>query len=72
MKIFIGNMSEETKTEDLQALFEQYGEVTECAVLNRYGFVVSVNIINIGYTKCAIYLTKHQHNRIGKEENVAI
>jgi RNA recognition motif-containing protein len=29
----------DAKPEDLRALFEKYGVVTECDVLNRFGFV---------------------------------
>lgn len=29
----------DAKQEDLRALFEKYGVITECDVLNRFGFV---------------------------------
>ncbi|CAG0901414.1 unnamed protein product [Darwinula stevensoni] len=38
-KIFVGRLPEHCKSQDLRVLFEQYGKVTECDVLNRYGFV---------------------------------
>ncbi len=41
VKIFVGNLSDEATEAQLQELFKPYGEITECAVLNRFGFVVS-------------------------------
>ncbi|GLH05725.1 RNA-binding protein lark [Gryllus bimaculatus] len=38
-KIFVGRLPEEAQSQDLRRLFEQYGVVTECDILNRYGFV---------------------------------
>ncbi|XP_046403661.1 RNA-binding protein lark-like [Ischnura elegans] len=38
-KIFVGGLPEDAKAQDLRALFERYGTVTECDILNRYGFV---------------------------------
>ncbi|XP_046401913.1 RNA-binding protein lark-like isoform X2 [Ischnura elegans] len=38
-KIFVGRLPEDAKAQDLRALFERYGTVTECDILNRYGFV---------------------------------
>ncbi|XP_069116878.1 probable splicing factor, arginine/serine-rich 6 isoform X4 [Argopecten irradians] len=38
-KIFIGNLSGSTESEDIRVLFEAYGKVTECDVLKNYGFV---------------------------------
>ncbi|XP_036404048.1 RNA-binding protein 4.1-like [Megalops cyprinoides] len=39
VKIFIGNLSQDTTAEELRSLFSQYGKVSECDVLKRYGFV---------------------------------
>ncbi|XP_065104725.1 RNA-binding protein 4.2 isoform X1 [Paramisgurnus dabryanus] len=39
VKIFVGNLSSSTTTEDLRSLFSQYGKVKECDVLKNYGFV---------------------------------
>ena len=41
VKIFIGNLNEDTTGNDLRPLFERYGRVTECDVVRNYGFVVS-------------------------------
>ena len=41
VKIFIGNLSEDTESDDVRVLFEKYGAVEECDVLKNYGFVVS-------------------------------
>lgn len=38
-KIFVGRLPDEAQAQDLRRLFEQYGVVTECDILNRYGFV---------------------------------
>ncbi|CAB3367636.1 Hypothetical predicted protein [Cloeon dipterum] len=38
-KIFVGRLPENADPIELRRLFERYGEVTECDILNRYGFV---------------------------------
>ena len=43
IKIFIGNLRENANENKLRATFEQFGTVVECAVLNKYGFAVSIN-----------------------------
>lgn len=35
----MGRLPDEAQAQDLRRLFEQYGVVTECDILNRYGFV---------------------------------
>jgi RNA recognition motif-containing protein len=35
----VGRLPDEAQAQDLRRLFEQYGIVTECDILNRYGFV---------------------------------
>ena len=37
-KIFVGRLPENALSADLRRLFERYGTVTECDILNRYGF----------------------------------
>lgn len=39
VKIFIGNLSMHAEKEDVEALFTQYGTVTECAKYKNYAFV---------------------------------
>ncbi|KAK1890385.1 RNA-binding protein 4 [Dissostichus eleginoides] len=39
VKIFIGNLSQHTEKEDVEALFTKYGTVTECAKYKNYAFV---------------------------------
>jgi len=39
VKIFVGNLGDEADPEKLKKLFEDYGTVTECDILNRFGFV---------------------------------
>ncbi|XP_063973258.1 uncharacterized protein LOC135160540 isoform X3 [Diachasmimorpha longicaudata] len=38
-KIFVGRLPENCRSDELRQLFLRYGEVTECDVMNRYGFV---------------------------------
>lgn len=38
-KIFVGHLPDGCTDEDLRTLFSKYGEVTECDVINKYGFV---------------------------------
>ncbi|KAG5675855.1 hypothetical protein PVAND_005724 [Polypedilum vanderplanki] len=38
-KIFVGNLTEKTRANDVRALFEKYGNVLECDVIRNYGFV---------------------------------
>jgi len=38
-KIFVGRLPLDAKPDDLRTLFEKFGVVTECDVLNRFGFV---------------------------------
>lgn len=42
-KLFIGNLDESTKTNDIKPLFEKYGKVLECDVVKNYGFVHFAN-----------------------------
>ncbi|XP_077598356.1 RNA-binding protein 4B-like [Stigmatopora nigra] len=39
VKLFIGNLTEETGREEIEALFTPYGVVTECAKYKNYAFV---------------------------------
>ncbi|XP_049601252.1 RNA-binding protein 4.1-like [Syngnathus scovelli] len=39
VKIFIGNLACNTSVEELRALFEKYGKVTECDIVKNFGFV---------------------------------
>jgi len=43
IKIFLGNLSSDTTSDQLRPLFEKYGEVAECDVLKNFGFVHMVN-----------------------------
>lgn len=38
-KIFVGRLPENCRSDELRHLFLRFGEVTECDVMNRYGFV---------------------------------
>lgn len=39
VKIFIGNLSQHAGKDEVEALFTQYGTVTECAKYKNYAFV---------------------------------
>ncbi|XP_046905319.1 RNA-binding protein 4.1-like isoform X1 [Hypomesus transpacificus] len=39
VKIFIGNLSPDTTTEELRSLFSQYGKISECDIVKNFGFV---------------------------------
>lgn len=38
-KIFVGNLTEKTRANDVKQLFEKFGNVLECDVIRNYGFV---------------------------------
>ncbi|XP_015905917.1 uncharacterized protein [Parasteatoda tepidariorum] len=38
-KLFVGHLPDGCTNEELQTLFEKYGAVKECDVINKYGFV---------------------------------
>ncbi|XP_028808875.1 RNA-binding protein 4.1 isoform X3 [Denticeps clupeoides] len=39
VKIFVGNLSQSTTTDELRSLFSQYGKISECDIVKNYGFV---------------------------------
>ncbi|ESO85457.1 hypothetical protein LOTGIDRAFT_107691 [Lottia gigantea] len=39
IKLYVGNLVENLAKPDLEALFSEYGQVTECAIIGNYGFV---------------------------------
>ena len=48
VKIFVGNLDEgTTDANKLRSLFEQYGSVSECDVLSKYGFVVCFLLFSV-------------------------
>ncbi|GLH09112.1 Heterogeneous nuclear ribonucleoprotein A1, A2/B1 homolog, partial [Gryllus bimaculatus] len=38
-KVFVGNLSDNTKAPQVRALFQKYGTVFECDIIKNYGFV---------------------------------
>lgn len=42
VKIFVGNLTENTKAPEVRELFNKYGTVVECDIVRNYGFVVSM------------------------------
>lgn len=50
VKIFVGNLTDNTKAPEIRELFTKYGTVVECDIVRNYGFVVSVFIaISMSY-----------------------
>lgn len=43
VKLFIGNLNPKSDSSELRQKFEAYGTVTECDIVNNYGFVVSAS-----------------------------
>lgn len=39
VKIFIGNLSPDTTSDELRSLFSQYGKIGECTIVKNFGFV---------------------------------
>ena len=39
MKLFVGNLAEDTTAQDLRELFEKYTRVLEADVIRNYGFI---------------------------------
>ncbi|XP_075209703.1 LOW QUALITY PROTEIN: RNA-binding protein 4.1 [Chanos chanos] len=39
VKIFVGNLPPQAESDELQALFAQYGTVTECSIIKNFAFV---------------------------------
>ncbi|XP_043533996.1 RNA-binding protein 4B-like isoform X4 [Chiloscyllium plagiosum] len=39
VKIFVGNLPRPTTADEIRALFEKYGTVSECDLIKNYGFV---------------------------------
>ncbi|XP_046390537.1 RNA-binding protein lark-like [Ischnura elegans] len=38
-KIFVGNLTDSTTSDDIRPLFEKYGKVVECDIVKNFGFV---------------------------------
>ncbi|XP_075238307.1 RNA-binding protein lark-like isoform X2 [Lycorma delicatula] len=46
-KLFVGNLSDNTKAPQVRALFAKYGTVVECDIVRNYGFVhIDTNDVN--------------------------
>lgn len=42
-KIFVGNLSDNTRAPEVRVLFAKFGTVVECDIVRNYGFVVRLN-----------------------------
>ncbi|XP_053272240.1 RNA-binding protein 4B [Pleuronectes platessa] len=68
VKIFIGNLSQHAGKDEVEALFAQYGTVTECAKYKNYAFV------HMEDRKCATKAIRelHLHKLNGRPINVEL
>ena len=41
-KLYVGNVTDDTKEKDLKEVFQAFGDLTEVAILRGYAFVVSL------------------------------
>lgn len=57
-KIFVGNLTDNTKAPQVRALFAKYGTVLECDIVRNYGFVVSVLIKIALWGRSELWLTR--------------
>ncbi|RVE60173.1 hypothetical protein OJAV_G00178250 [Oryzias javanicus] len=66
VKIFVGNLPREATEEEIKALFEEHGAVTECAIIKNFAFV------HMDDRKAATKAIKtlHQHKLHGTAINV--
>ncbi|XP_055036078.2 uncharacterized protein [Misgurnus anguillicaudatus] len=60
VKIFVGNVASETTEDELRALFESYGPVSDCDILKNYGFVHMDE--EVSAQKAVSALHKHELN----------
>lgn len=44
-KIFVGNLSDNTRAPEVRVLFAKFGTVVECDIVRNYGFVVRLKIL---------------------------
>lgn len=44
-KIFVGNLSDNTRAPEVRVLFAKFGTVVECDIVRNYGFVVRPNTL---------------------------
>lgn len=44
-KIFVGNLSDNTRAPEVRVLFAKFGTVVECDIVRNYGFVVRLNTL---------------------------
>ena len=45
--MFVGNITAPTSDADLSAVFEDYGQVTECSIIKDFAFVVSTALTSV-------------------------
>lgn len=60
----------DAKPEDLRTLFEKFGVVTECDVLNRFGFVHMKTEDMAKRAIAALHNTEYMGSRITVEVNI--
>ncbi|XP_058801934.1 TATA-binding protein-associated factor 2N-like isoform X5 [Phymastichus coffea] len=65
-KIFVGRLPENCRSDELRHLFLRFGEVTECDVMNRYGFV------HMAREEDAAEAIKNLHNTVFKGATINV
>ena len=44
-KVYVGNLPETCRRQELKEMFEKYGKIVECDIIRDYAFVVSMDFI---------------------------
>lgn len=54
-KIFVGNLTDNTKAPEIRELFNKFGTVVECDIVRNYGFVVSIYFLMNYVSLCLLF-----------------
>lgn len=54
-KIFVGNLSDNTRAPEVRVLFAKFGTVVECDIVRNYGFVVRLNTLFFMISKILLF-----------------
>ena len=71
-KIYVGNIPESCKSDDLRSLFQQFGRIEECDVVKNFGFVVRNWEIRINFNCHSLNLSYLKHMSSEDEAKLAI
>lgn len=56
-KIFVGNLSDNTRAPEVRVLFAKFGTVVECDIVRNYGFVVRLNTLFFMISKILLLIS---------------